>query len=197
MTQRIEQSLALADWIVDAFAQLKPSRDIRAGLSSTCFYIVWQHQAAIPRLCREGLFAPATALLRCALDSYIRGMWIHRGASDDALELFIKSLRPPHIEEMMKQIDKADSTPQANQSIYVSNYSSLCDATHSGIGQLARNFDGKTIMPQLSNEDESKLLIWVEALALSSLGQAAQTANNTEIATQALNKLRQISQTES
>ncbi len=192
---RIEQSLIQADWIVSAFEQLKPVREGRVGISMTYFYIVWQHQAAIPRLCTDGLFAPATALLRCALDAWVRGMWIHRVVSDDQFNEFIAGKRLPHIESMMSSLDKVDNnTSNTHKSLYDTSYSALCDSTHTGIDQIARHFDGETIVPKLTNEEIAELLIWAEVLALDSLSQAALISNNNEIAKEALLKLHMVNE---
>jgi hypothetical protein len=193
MNERLDKSLELADWIVSRFDGLGITGDGRSELAATCYYVVWQHQAAVPRLYRDGLIAPATALLRCAWDAYIRGMWLERVATEDALNAFKAGGSPPSQKNLMQALEIADVLPPGILlSFHQTHYSELCDLTHTGIVQVSQQLRGDEICAQQEPEQLKSILAFVDSIALSAFAQAALIADDQALAREALNRMALI-----
>jgi hypothetical protein len=192
-SSRVEESIALADWIISGFEKLKVTPDGRRELSAKCYYVAWQHQAAIPRLCRDGLFASATALLRCEWEAYARGMWLHRAASDLAITRFKTERKLPDHKSLLCALEKVDQLPEGSYvEFYDTHYSMLYDFTHTGMEQISMQFDGKDICVQPSDSEVAQLLHFADIIALSTFAQAASMFDRQDMADEAVKRLRNI-----
>jgi hypothetical protein len=190
---KIEKSIELSDWIVRHYETIPFISDGRVELAVTCYYITWQHQAAIAQLCRLGLFASATALIRCAWDSYTRGMWLHHAATPEQLDNFKQKGDVPKDKQILLELQAAIPEIE-NQFIKKreSMYSRLCDFTHTGIGQIANHFVSGEITADLGDSAISDVLRFVETLALSALSYSALIAKNQGVAKLAFDRMRVI-----
>ena len=193
MNERLEKSREKADWIASKFDGIGVVRDGRSELAATCYYVVWQHQAAVSSLYRAGLIAPATALLRCAWDAYIRGMWLSRAASDEAVAAFLSGRSPPPQKDLVIALEVADELPpDILSAFHRANYSELCDLTHTGITQLLQQWSNDEICARQEPEQLENILEFVDSIALSLLAQAAVMANEQVIAHEALKRMSAI-----
>jgi hypothetical protein len=190
---RIEKSIELSDWIVRRYETIPFISDGRVELAVTCYYITWQHHAAIAQLCHLGLFASATALIRCAWDSYTRGMWLHHAATSEQLENFKQKGDMPKGKQIFLELQTAIPEIE-NQFIKKreSTYSRLCDFTHTGIGQIGNHFISGEITADLGDSAINDVLHFVETLALSALSYSALIAKNQEVANCAFDRMRVI-----
>ncbi len=190
---RIQKSIELSDWIAQRYELLPIVCNGRAELAVTCYYITWQHQAAVAQLCRLGLFAPATALIRCAWDSYTRGMWLQFAATATQIEIFKQDGTIPKDKEILLAIQKAiPETENGFMKAREAKYSHLCDLTHTGISQISNHFVAGEITADLSDSVIQEVLRFVEAMALGSLSQSALIANNQTVASEAFDRIRRL-----
>lgn len=190
---RIEKSIELSDWIVKRYEVLQPIADGRVELAVALYYITWQHQAAIAQLCSKGLFAPATALMRCAWDSYTRGMWLQFATTPEQLEKFKRGDTVPKDKIILRALEKAiPETENEFVKFRKSTYSRLCDLTHSGIGQISNNFLNGEITADLSDSAIDEVLCFVETLALAALSYSALIANDQEVAEAAVDRMSSL-----
>jgi hypothetical protein len=189
---RIESSLALSDWMGEAMERCSGIADGRVELTLTCYYAAWQHHAAISRSLKDGLVAPATALLRCLYEALVRGMWLHRGARDEQLAAFRAGDRPPGTEKMIERLQEVDlNGPNGLLKHHERSFDLMCDWTHTGISQLRQHWQsGGDICAQLSAEDEGEVLWRADTYALWALADAAVIAKSDELAREALSKMR-------
>lgn len=190
---RIEKSLELTDWICKSFVSLSLVADGRRELAMGCYYITWQHHAAVAHLCDLGLFAPATALMRCSWESYTRGLWLNHSATATQLENFEKSGIVPDSKKIAKAIDAA--IPNMDDEFFEarkSKYSLLCDLNHTGIIQLNNLFVDGDITSEVDASSLDEILEFVESLALGALCSAALLAENKSVLTQAFDRMRKL-----
>ena len=193
MNERLKKSRDIADWIASKFDGIGVVRDGRSEFAATCYYVVWQHQAAVSRVYQEGLIAPATALLRCAWDAYIRGMWLSRAAGDEAVAAFLAGGSPPPQKEIVAALEVADELPpDILSAFHRAHYSELCDLTHTGIAQLLQQWNDEETCARQEPEQVESILEFVDSIALSSLAQAAVMANEQLIAHEALERMSAI-----
>ncbi|MDM0042648.1 hypothetical protein QTH89_08580 [Variovorax sp. J22G21] len=198
MIARIEKSLELADWIALKFDGMSIVADGKSELSATCYYVVWQHQAAVPRLYREGLIAPATALLRCAWEAFTRGMWLSRAATIEQRATFRSGGKLPGHKALLASLEKVDdfNTPLLTD-FHDRHFDELCDLTHTGITQLSQHWCGDEIRAEQEIMQLESVLALVDTLALCALAQAAVLAGDQPKAHEAMERLSiEISQTE-
>lgn len=191
--RRVEKSIELSDWIVGCYDALPVICDGRVELAVACYYITWQHQAAIARLCCWGLFAPATALIRCAWDSYTRGMWLQFAATPEQLEDFKRTGEIPKDKAILTAIQTAiPETENGFIKAREAKYSHLSDLTHTGISQISNHFVAGEIAAHLDESTIDEILRFVEALALASLSHTALISENQIVAGEAFDRMREL-----
>ncbi len=189
----IDKSLELSDWVISEFEKIQVTADGRSELAIACFYVTWQHQAAIARLCEIGLIAPARALLRCAWESWVRGMWLYEVATPKQLTSFTQGGKPPSHEELLKAIELKQGLEAGSMtSLHQLQYGTLCDFTHTGISQLVSQFSDGSMQAQLSDREIQVLLLYANTLALAGLGQTAIVGNDQDIAKRAKEKIHLV-----
>ncbi|MEO8388394.1 hypothetical protein [Polaromonas sp.] len=189
----IDKSLELSDWVISEFEKIQVTVNGRSELAIACFYVTWQHQAAITRLCEVGLFAPAQALLRCAWESWVRGMWLYEVATPEQLLSFKQGGDPPNHQQLLEGIEsKQGLEPGLMLSLHKLQFRTLCDFTHTGISQLVSQFSDGAMQARLSDDEIRILLLRANTLALAALGQTALTKNNQTIAESAHKKMHVI-----
>ncbi len=190
---RIEKSLELAGWICNSFTLLKPITDGRTEYAMGFYFITWQHHAAIAHSCDQTLFAPATALIRCAWDSYTRGLWLEVVATDEQLAKFRELERVPNSEEIRTAIEPHLLTMGDEfLKLKKDTYSLFCDLNHTGITQIRNHFSDGAIASELDDEKVDEILNFVEFLSLRALFKAAQLVKNQVLENQALERVQKL-----
>jgi hypothetical protein len=190
---RIEKSLGLANWICSSFTLLKPITNGRIEHATVFYYITWQHHTAIAHSCDQSLYAPATALIRCAWDSYTRGLWLELVATETQLADFINSEKIPKPKDISISLEPHLSAMGDDfLNLNANTYSLLCDLNHTGITQIKNHFSDGDIVAELDDKQVDAILNFVEFLSLRALFKAAQLAENPTIENQALIRVEKL-----
>ena len=105
---RIKEELqAVVVWITEQKHVLPPRADRRTRLSLACLDLAVEHQAAIALLAGKALWGPAYALLGHLLDSFVRGVWLARCASETDLDSFqLAGLRERAFETLVGDVER-------------------------------------------------------------------------------------------
>jgi hypothetical protein len=125
-------------------------------------------------LLENNLPGPAMALARPRFEGYVRGLWLLRAATDDAVEKFQNGICP-HFNVLMNQIGGDAETGgawiKANAD---ANLKDFHDLTHGGMSHVLRRVNAATIEPSYPERElislvrfglEIKVRIGVELLA--------------------------------
>ncbi len=89
-SQLVEDSEKMIDWLYSQLDGLNFPSDDRHRFSGGCFHATLEYQQAIVLLVKERLYGAAFALLRSVYESYVRGIWLHRCATEEDLENLAK-----------------------------------------------------------------------------------------------------------
>ncbi len=106
-SQLVEDSEKIIDWLYSQLDGLNVPSDARHKFSGGCFDATLEYQKAIVLLVKERLYGAAFALLRAVFESYVRGLWLHRCATEEDLENFAKD-KIPKFYELVKAVEKLE-----------------------------------------------------------------------------------------
>ncbi|MGO4412454.1 hypothetical protein AB4Z27_05815 [Cupriavidus sp. KB_39] len=148
----LERLFDLAKWLDDCGGAVQIPSNQREVLAGGCLDQTLEHQRAILLLTLSGLHGSAHALGRSVFESFTRGMWLYRCASDDQVMAFAnedhKSL--PHLRDaslFVRDIERAlDHTSDVLGNFRDRYWKILCAFAHTGAMQAGRRF----------GEDESR-----------------------------------------
>jgi hypothetical protein len=107
--QLLSKSEELTDWIRSTPNNLEIEFQHRTFMAYACLDLTCEHREAIIMLVTHKLYGPAFALIRSVFESYIRGVWLHRCASDTEIEAFKKDKLDRKFEDL---IQDNEASPQ-------------------------------------------------------------------------------------
>ncbi|MCC4226524.1 hypothetical protein LL295_23930 [Vibrio campbellii] len=128
------------------------------------------HCIAINFLNKEFMTASMYALIRPALESYLRAMWVKHCCGDIPMDTDLTKMHiPKKVEVLMKEVDeevpefKINNYLQTTLGALVPN---LHDFTHGGIQSIARQYSEDTLT-NIRNEQEIKSILKLSVLISS------------------------------
>jgi hypothetical protein len=126
----------------------------RHRLSGACFHLSREHHAAIVYLVEGEYFGSAFAMIRPLLESYVRGIWLFRCATDNQLEKFVAKNLIPGLGKLISEIEiKPGYAGGVLNEIKVRSLRTMHGFTHGGIEQLSRRVGDGSLEPNYQLED--------------------------------------------
>jgi hypothetical protein len=112
----------------------------RWRIATACLDLAIEHQAGVHLTAANGLIGPAYALLRCVVDSAVRGVWLGHCATDADLVAFKKDgLRNRPFRHLIEDICKVADHPGGTLSTARGfMWPMMSDYTHTGIQHVLR-----------------------------------------------------------
>lgn len=86
--EAISLSDGLINWIDKSIDGIDIPSETRFRLAGACLGVALEHHKAIILLIKHRLYGSAFAMVRPLFESYVRGVWLHRCASDSDINLF-------------------------------------------------------------------------------------------------------------
>lgn len=86
VTQLVQESEQLIQWLDKSINGLEIKSDTRTRLAAGCLDLALEHQKAIVLLTAHKLYGSAFSLARLIFEAYVRGVWLWRCASDSEVE---------------------------------------------------------------------------------------------------------------
>jgi hypothetical protein len=113
----------------------------RNRVAVSLLHLCVEHQTGIHTLVDHGVLGSAFALVRPQFESYVRGVWIHRCASDAQVREFLSGDEPPSLGALVRAIE---TVPDFSEGVLARMkggiWRNLNDFTHGGTIQVkARN----------------------------------------------------------
>ena len=152
-----------------------------------------EHQKAIVLLIAKNLHGSAFALVRPLFETYVRGLWLHRCATDADLGKFVKGQDIGKFGDLCAAVEWLDGFKDGVLSdVKERSWSAMSGFTHTGMEQIARRYTEETIE---ANYDEGEILEalnfacgigWLAAIAICDL------AGNVELANTVLEKVQEL-----
>jgi len=138
-------------------------------------------------LLESNMPGPAWALARPLFESYVRGLWLLKYASDNEIDKFIKG-KCPLFPELIRAIGDAPETGGTWIKVNAENLTDLHDLTHGGSEHYRRRAAAGEIRPNYPDEELSNLVTFGVELRIR-VGVELLTLMNNEPAMERLNAI--------
>lgn len=185
----IEKSKQTSSWIINMIDDLDINNNDRTKVAEGCFSLVLEHQVAIWNSLMKNLHGSAFALARCLFESYIRGLWFQRCATDDDINLFLTKDKINKTENksktMQDMITDIEISLDLNKEkilseLFKNNWAQLNSFTHSGMFQIARRYSKRGVEPNYPNDEVIRLCRFANRIAIfAGMASASNSPNNT------------------
>lgn len=167
----------------------------RNSLAAGCFNVAIEHQAAIAQLCQLNRYVSALALLRSVLEALVRGMWIHRCATDRELNRFKKGKIDKNFADLVSEVEAAieDYDDRVLSNVLRSSWKALNGFTHTGMHMVSRQLAPGRLEASIDGEEVAVALGFAGALGLIAALQLFQLTGNqdAEVAATFIEKMDQ------
>ena len=155
----------------------------RSRVVAALFHLSLEHCVSIHNLIVSKHHGSAFALLRPQFESYVRGAWFQKCASDECLQNFLNDEEPPSPRKMISEIEAEDDVFSSGLSeLKEKIWGALCGFTHGGYVQVSWRITGNEITSDFDEEqimmtlDISNWISYKTLLAISVLSQNEEMA---------------------
>lgn len=185
--QAAEYLNALGDAIHEC--DLPANNRVRAAAS--CLAIAQDHHHAIVLLLGNQRYASSFALVRVALEAYVRGEWLAVCAGDDEVEAFIRGEEPPKFGVLLQRLEQTEAFKQQVLSrIKTQAWSAMCAYTHTGGLHVQRWNSPGAIEPVYEMAELREVLSFAETIGALAVVGVASLAGDVQVAESVLNLLK-------
>jgi hypothetical protein len=194
-----ETSLRSEEALVSRLSQriegLEISATDRNRISAGCFHLALEHHEAIVHLIRRNLFGSAMALVRPLFETYVRGIWLGKCASESELKEFQKGKIDKTFGELVADIEGHEGyNVGVLAQVKKNSWSAMNDFTHGGVLQVIRRITADSITPNYTAEEIGETVTFAGAIGLLSTSEVALIAGRTDIASELLEEMKNYSQ---
>ena len=106
---KVDQSEALIRCVDRLLDGLEMSSELRFRLAGACLHVALDHHKAIVLLVAHRIYSTAFALVRFLLDSYVRGVWLHRCATEAEVRLYEADTHKKSFDDVVGEIEKLEA----------------------------------------------------------------------------------------
>ena len=140
----IEAALAnsadLSNWLDMSIHGKEIQADDRERIVGALFDQVHEHHKAIQLLIKSSLVGSAFSLFRPAFETYVRGVWLLRCASEKELEDFKKDIVDKFIADLIGGIEALpDYNVGTLSKVKREAFSAMCSYTHGGYARYGES----------------------------------------------------------
>ena len=180
------------NWIGAAIHECDLPATTRVRAAAGCLAIAQDHHHAIVVLLDHNLYASSFALIRVALEAYVRGEWLALCATDEEVEKFVAGEEPPGFGKLLEALEQTEAfRAQVLSRIKANSWRAMCAYTHTGGLHVQRWNTAKAIEPNYSEEEVREILSFAETIsALAAVG-VASLADDVPAAEKTLAKLKE------
>ncbi len=190
-SQLTEQRILEAEQFGDALNRLVSGTKLatndrsRTRAAAAAFGITQDHHHAIVVLLKNTFYSSSVALLRSVYESYLRGLWLKRCATDVEVQHFMEGNDPPKNPILVAAIEALPEFGEGTLSLIRRNaWSAMCDFAHTGGLHLQRwqsqygiepNFDAAELEECLNYSELLAAMSGLEVVQMSEDGNTGET----------------------
>ena len=187
------RSFQLYDWISKRLNDLEIPKDRKILLGICCFDTAIEHQLAIATLVHSHVYGSAFALVRSTFESFVRGIWLRRCATEDEIDDYVSDKTDLKFYKILIDVEKLDDFRNGILSqIKTDAWKVMNSYTHSGIEQASRRLTSDAIEPNYTNTEIISLLRIADAFSILSFQQTVNDAGRLDLAVEAQIKLLEV-----
>lgn len=192
LANSIQEHRDIQRWFDQQLSELPYQNSARNRLACACFDIVLEHYKAITELLNLRLPGSAFSLSRLLFESCVRGIWLHRCATENDIARYERDKFGKKMYELIADVEKTDGFESKTFSkVQVKTWGTLNSLTHGGYEQLGRRFNGNIQEPSYTESDQMIMLDHAKALALIAVYMVSLVSENTELQKAVVAKVEQ------
>ena len=186
----IAKAFELHDWIAQRLDGLDIPRERRVLLAVFCYDVVIEHHVGVATLLSSRINGSAFALVRPIFETFVRGVWLRRCATDEQISQFVSDKLDLHFGQLLEEIEKLDAFRDGMLSGLKKNaWRAMNSYTHGGMQQAGRRTKGAYIEPDFPPEEIVEVIKLAGTFALLAFQQIAFEATRMDLANEALQRL--------
>jgi len=194
LSAAMKQAERLAQELDRRIDGLEVSSDLRFRLAGGCLDVALEHHKAVVLLIARSLHGSAIAMLRPLFEAYVRGVWLHRCATERELADFAQD-RLAH--PFSKLVTAVETVEGFGAGILTAarrgSWDALCSFTHTGFLQVVRRNKEATLEPDY--DELIQALGFANAIALLAALEIAHTAGTDDLSRDLLDMAKAVAVT--
>jgi hypothetical protein len=180
----------LSKWLDSSIRDLDISGD-REVIAGPLFDQVHEHYKAIQLLLASSFYGSAFSLFRSIFETYVRGVWLLRCASEDEVENFREDIVNKSLGRLIKEIEKQPGYDVGVLSqVWKKAWSAMCSYAHGGSFPTARRITLDQIKPNYSEAEKLEVINSSSTVALLAASEIFSMANRNDLNEAALERMR-------
>lgn len=192
LANSIQEHRDIQRWFDQQLSELPYPNSARNRLACACFDMVLEHYKAITELLNLRLPGSAFSLSRLLFESCVRGIWLHRCATENDIGRYERDKFGKKMYELIADVEKTDGFESKTFSkTQGKTWGTLNSLTHGGYEQLGRRFNGNIQEPSYAESDQMIMLDHAKALALIAVYMVSLVSENTELQKAVVAKVEQ------
>ena len=189
-SQIIEDSEKLINWLGRQIDGLDVQADFRHRAAAGCLDLTMEYQKAIVLLVARRLYGAAFSLMRLMVESYVRGIWLHRCAEEQDLEKFAKD-KVPKFYKLLEEVEKLEGHEDKVLSrMKERSWKPMNSYTHTGYLQVMRRQTDTSVEANYDDDEILEVVNFANAIGCLAAIATCDLANNVELANTILKKIK-------
>jgi len=172
----------------------------RNRVAGGLFHLSLEHHGAIQLLISNKPYphyGSAYALLRPQFEGFVRGVWFHHCANEQALKNFINNCEPPGINKLILAIETIPGYEEGLLKATKRNvWKIMCSYTHGGFTQVASRNTATEITANYSEAQVAELVSGACSITLLVAVAFARLLDNETLANEIFSEYRKLFQNE-
>jgi len=165
--EAVQTLIDVVEWIDQRLSNLELVVSDRVYISSGCFDVALEHQAAIAKLGESKLYGSALAMVRVLFEAVARGIWLMRCATDSELEAFKGDRLHKTFAQILAAVESSIGNPEQTLSnLKLKSWGAMNSFTHTGFMQITRRHGHGWSGSNYSDDDIYKGMSCAAALGL-------------------------------
>lgn len=189
--KQLNDANAYGEWLRLAVHERSLPANNRVRAAAPCFAIAQDHHHAIVVLLDARLYASCFALVRVALEAYVRGEWLALCATDAQVRKFLKGREPPKIDVLLSALERTDAFKEGVLTLIKKRtWKALCAYTHTGGLHVQHWNTSDGIEPNYPIEELLKVLRFADVVATLSVLGVVSLMNDEQLAEKLLERFK-------
>lgn len=189
--KQLNDANAYGEWLRLAVHERSLPANNRVRAAAPCFAIAQDHHHAIVVLLDARLYASCFALVRVALEAYVRGEWLALCATDAQVRKFLNGREPPKIDVLLSALERTDAFKEGVLTLIKKRtWKALCAYTHTGGLHVQHWNTSDGIEPNYPIEELLKVLRFADVVATLSVLGVVSLMNDEQLAEKLLERFK-------
>jgi len=185
ISEELAKSNRMANAIDVDINTLSVSATDRFRVSAALLDQALEHHHSIRLLLPNNGIGSAFALIRVIFETTVRGIWLHRCATDEQIEQFRLDKVKVNFSEIVSAVETFFQRPDgALSSIKKDLWESMCSFAHGGYLQAVRRVTDEYITPNYTEAEQIEALLFANFCLVLAAAEIFSMAGNNDLAVQ-------------